>query len=43
MSVARAAVDRGEDVLDPLRRALGRTARSPWWDEAPLRWSGSGP
>lgn len=45
--LAQAAVDRGEDVLDPLRRALGRPVRPAWWDgglaDGPLGWSGSGP
>ena len=50
--LARAAVDRGEDVLDPLRRALDRSGPPTRWggglldgrsDDGPLRWSGSGP
>lgn len=48
--LARAATDRGEDVLDPVRRALGRPVRRSAWagdpfggaDELP-GWSGSGP
>lgn len=45
--LAQEATDRGEDVLDAMRRALGRPVqRSPWFDDpgpGPRRWSGSGP
>lgn len=45
--LAQEAVGRGEDVLDALRRALGRPVhRSPWFDDpgpGSRGWSGSGP
>jgi hypothetical protein len=45
--LAQEAAGRGEDVLDALRRALGRPVpRSPWFDDpgpGSRGWSGSGP
>lgn len=44
--LAQQAERRGEDSLDPLRRAAGRPTRSPgdWeWDDDGFSWTASGP